>query len=42
MNLYSFYKEFYKYENIVKIENKYYVNDNCILKCMAKSGTRAG
>ena len=33
MDIYSFYKSFYDFQNIVKPTGELFVNDNCILKC---------
>ena len=33
MNIYSFYKSFYDFQNIVKPTGELFVNDNCMLKC---------
>jgi len=33
MDIYSFYKSFYDFQNIVKPTGELFVNDNCMLKC---------
>ena len=33
MDIYSFYKSFYDFQNIVRPTGELFVNDNCILKC---------
>ena len=33
MGIYSFYKSFYDFQNIVKPTGELFVNDNCMLKC---------
>ena len=33
MDIYSFYKSFYGFQNIVKPTGELFVNDNCMLKC---------
>ena len=33
MDIYSFYKSFYNFQNIVKPTGELFVNDNCMLKC---------